>query len=103
MRYKERNRDGEMGWRGAERVGVHVFVRVCVYVCECKHMYIYTTCVCVCVEEGGGGGGGNGGPECIGKRFTLWTYDTKLVSVPLCQHSARGGWPGHNQQTLLQL
>lgn len=58
MRYKERNREGEMGWRGAERVGVHVFVRVCVYVCECKHMYIYTTCVCVCVWKRVGEGVG---------------------------------------------
>ena len=100
MRYRERDREGEMGWRGAERVGVHMFVCVCVCVraSTCKDIHVQH--VCVCVE--GGGGRGTGRSEYTGK-FTLQTYNTKSVSVPLCQDFVRGGWPGHNQQTLLQL
>ena len=62
MRYRERDREGEMGWRGAERVGVHMFVCVCVYVCvcvrasTCKDIHVQHVCVCVCVWKGVGAG-----------------------------------------------
>ena len=92
---------------GRESGRAHVCACMCVHVCVCesKHMYRYTcsTCVCVCVCVWQGVGTGVMGGLSILKKFTLQTYNTKSVSVPLCQDFVRGGWPGHNQQTLLQL
>ena len=61
VRYRERDREGEMGWRGAERVGVHMFVCVCVYVCVCVRastcidIHVQHVCVCVCGRGWGQG------------------------------------------------
>ena len=90
-----------MGWRGAERVGVHMFVYMCVCVRASTCTDIHVQHVFVCVWQGVGTGVMGG--LSILKKFTLQTYNTKSVSVPLCQDFVRGGWPGHNQQTLLQL